>query len=764
MLKSLNSNPTDSRVLRVPTGTARICTEAAEIQRLNSRPATRRRYLLNVRLVFSLSLIAATILTGCSIAFAQSPVPILDNIDLRSATQGTTLNLVLTGSWFTPTSKVSFSGSGVVVQSVRFVASTSLVATIVLSAPPSEYTVTVSDGSARSNAQSFSILPGKFTDASELEIAGVARVTPGSPFFDPSQMWVSAGFAFVTDATGGVVKKISLSDGSVTTLAGKEGELGAVDGFGNTARFGQPAGVWSDGTNVYVADAYFDSIRQISLSTGYVTTVAGSASNPSGFADGFGSAARFRSPNGIWGDGTNLYVCDTLNFTVRKVNIPTGQVTTLAGEPQVRGTADGAGAAAKFYAPVDIWGDGVFLYVADGNAIRRVSLATAEVRTFAGNPTIADYADASGLQARFSFIGGIWGDGINLFVADSGNDVIRKVSLENAAVVTLAGLASIDANVIGRGQQARFDSPTDIAGDGNAIFIVDRMNSDIKQGTAAVGAPAPPPTGTTPPPSSTLTNQIRFQLPYQGGMSQTLAGESSSVHVGYGRLALGSGSSTPSGFAIFSNRQGGVLVSEATVPMSEAIYGGRIAAQIDGVVNTGIAIANSSSEPAALSFYFTDATGAALYSGTTTIRAGATLASFLNEMPFAPPRELQIDLASARTFTFSSSVPIGVIALRGFTNERSEFLITTLPVAPLGSTDSPLVFAHYADGGGWKTQIVLVNPTDSILTGTADFFTDFAMGSATVLVRAYPMALRRDRPSHCSYRAIIRKHGRAGFG
>src|SRR4029079_19061227 len=122
--------------------------------------------------------------------------------------------------------------------------------------------------------------------------------------------------------------------------------------------------------------------------------------------------------------------------------------------------------------------------------------------------------------------------------------------------------------------------------------------------------------------------------------------------------------------------------------------------------------------------------GAALYSGTTTIPAGATLASFLSEMPFAPPRELQLDLASARTFTFSSSVPIGVTALRGFTNERSEFLITTLPVGSLTSTDSPLVFAHYADGGGWKTQIVLINPTDGILTGTADFFADAEVGTA----------------------------------
>jgi hypothetical protein len=119
-----------------------------------------------------------------------------------------------------------------------------------------------------------------------------------------------------------------------------------------------------------------------------------------------------------------------------------------------------------------------------------------------------------------------------------------------------------------------------------------------------------------------------------------------------------------------------------------------------------------------------------LYSSTTTIAPGATLASFLNERPFAPPTQLGVDLTRARTFTFFSSMPIGVTALRGFTNERSEFLITTLPVATFGSRDSTLVFAHYADGGGWKTQVVLVNPTDGILAGVADVFTDSASGTA----------------------------------
>src|SRR5439155_24074885 len=79
-------------------------------------------------------------------------------------------------------------------------------------------------------------------------------------------------------------------------------------------------------------------------------------------------------------------------------------------------------------------------------------------------------------------------------------------------------------------------------------------------------------------------------------------------------------------------------------------------------------------------------------------------------------------LASARTFTFCSSVPVGVIALRGFTNERSEFLITTMPVVDLGKTENTtLHIAHFADGGGWRTVINLINPSDVPISGTVSF-------------------------------------------
>ena len=83
------------------------------------------------------------------------------------------------------------------------------------------------------------------------------------------------------------------------------------------------------------------------------------------------------------------------------------------------------------------------------------------------------------------------------------------------------------------------------------------------------------------------------------------------------------------------------------------------------------------------------------------------------------------------TFTFTSNQPVAVIALRGFVNERSEFLMTTLPVAPVLRFGAPgpfswnptdtVYFPHFADGGGWTTQVVLVNPTYALISGNVQF-------------------------------------------
>jgi hypothetical protein len=214
-----------------------------------------------------------------------------------------------------------------------------------------------------------------------------------------------------------------------------------------------------------------------------------------------------------------------------------------------------------------------------------------------------------------------------------------------------------------------------------------------------------------------LRNPTSFTIAERGAATFDSSGTSTGITVGYARVQANSGSSTPAGYLIFSFRQNGVLVSEATVPASRAVSSGRIYAAVDGPVNTGLAIVNPNSSAATVNFYFTDASGQNFGSSSFTLPANSQIAKFLNEAPFSASGAIN------GTMTFSSNAPVGVIALRGFTNERGEFLITTLPVADISAPASGDVvfFPHYASGGGWTTQVVLVNPTDAAIAGNVQF-------------------------------------------
>ena len=209
---------------------------------------------------------------------------------------------------------------------------------------------------------------------------------------------------------------------------------------------------------------------------------------------------------------------------------------------------------------------------------------------------------------------------------------------------------------------------------------------------------------------------VSYSFAGSAGLTRTTAGNSNLVSVGYGRIQPAPSGAAPAGLAIFSLRQDNRLVSEAAVPASRAIPSGRIYAEIGNGVDTGIAFANPNTLAAVITFSFTDESGASFGSGSTTIPAGGQLARFLSQAPFNGG-------ASARgTFSFTSTQPVGAIALRGFTNERSQFLITTLPVVDISaSTTAPIILPQVADGGGWTTQILLVNPTDQPLTGNMSF-------------------------------------------
>ena len=113
-----------------------------------------------------------------------------------------------------------------------------------------------------------------------------------------------------------------------------------------------------------------------------------------------------------------------------------------------------------------------------------------------------------------------------------------------------------------------------------------------------------------------------FSIPDRGGWSATSGGTAETVRVGYGRIRADAGSTTPSGLAIFQFRDSqGVLISEAGVPATEPVLEGRIFAEVDGPVNTGLAIANPNDETATIDFYFTDTDGTSFSYGTVQLDA-----------------------------------------------------------------------------------------------------------------------------------------------
>jgi TonB family protein len=206
-------------------------------------------------------------------------------------------------------------------------------------------------------------------------------------------------------------------------------------------------------------------------------------------------------------------------------------------------------------------------------------------------------------------------------------------------------------------------------------------------------------------------------IPERGGLSLVTDNPADQTSAGYARMTPSqTNSTTPAGTAIIGLRVNGTLVSEVGVPASPLRQNGRIYAEVDGAVNTGIAIVNPNNEDAIFSFSFTDGSGSDYGAGSLIIPAQGQLSRFLNEAPFSSGSVIH------GSFSFTSSAPVSVIALRGFVNERSEFLMSTFPVVDTNAANADAVtLPYFADGSGWMTQIPLVNRTDSPVSGNVRF-------------------------------------------
>jgi DNA-binding beta-propeller fold protein YncE len=207
-----------------------------------------------------------------------------------------------------------------------------------------------------------------------------------------------------------------------------------------------------------------------------------------GFLDGVGSAARFNGPAGavLSSDNRFLYVADTFNALVRRLDVSTGEVRTLMGRPLVQAVVDGDAGVARFQSPraIAITSDGGLLFLADGPTVRRIDVNALEVTTIAGTPGMSGYVDGQGPAVRLGFLlhsFSMGADDRTLYISDRSNRVLRTCDTETGTIATFAGQQDAGvANVDGVGPLARFSGLGGLVRSGNTLYVADTFNHTLR--------------------------------------------------------------------------------------------------------------------------------------------------------------------------------------------------------------------------------------------------------------------------------------------
>jgi Immunoglobulin domain/NHL repeat len=391
-------------------------------------------------------------------------------------------------------------------------------------------TLTVSGVSGSMNGYNYRLVA---TEAARSVISSKLTLTVVAPFPSPFGVAVdSTGNLFVGDNSNNTVHLVTPA-GVVSLLAGTSGQQGSSNGSYAGALFRQPRAVALDRAgNLYVADTGNSLIRKITPA-GAVTTLAGSATTQ-GYTDATGTAAVFNSPQALVVDGSdNVYVADTANSAIRKIT-PSGVTSTIAGNG-TKGSQDGTGALAFFNQPAGIVLDSANnLYVSDtGNDTIRKITPAGVVTTIAGVAGVGGYADGTGAVALFNQPSGLAIDKSgNLYVADTANEVIRVIK-SGGAVSTLVGLPSIAGLLDGNGYHAWFNQPQSLSLDdaGNVTTLV------LSQSTAIPSAP-PLPAIISVTPSGGSSTSTTSTIPPASASSSGGGGGGAPSGWFYGALAL----------------------------------------------------------------------------------------------------------------------------------------------------------------------------------------------------------------------------------
>jgi uncharacterized protein (TIGR03437 family) len=298
-----------------------------------------------------------------------------------------------------------------------------------------------------------------------------------------------SGNAYIADSNNMVIRKVAAATGIITTVAGTGSNGFSGDGGpAKNAELSVPTAVAVDGFgNLYIADSNNYRVRKVAASTGIITTVAGngSAGNDSGDG-GPATSATLSDPAGVAVDGSgNLYI--TGGAVIRRVAVTTGIITTVAGNGTLGYSGDGGLATNAQIEATNLAVDGSGdIYISDlfSDVIRKVTVATGIITTVAGNGA-AGYTGDGGLatSARLNDCQAVAVDGAgNLYIADAGNFVIRKVTAATGIITTVAGNGAAGPQVTGGlATLAQLAAPAAVAVDGTgSLYIADLDNFILK--------------------------------------------------------------------------------------------------------------------------------------------------------------------------------------------------------------------------------------------------------------------------------------------
>jgi sugar lactone lactonase YvrE len=355
-------------------------------------------------------------------------------------------------------------------------------------------TVTLASGDATVMANFTGIIETVAGNGSAI-YAGDGIAATSASLYDPYGVAFDlSGNLYIADYGNNRIRKVDTS-GNITTVAGNGSATYAGDsGAAISASLHQPSGVALDSSgNIYIADYGNSRIRKVDKTSGNITTVAGNGTPSYGGDNGVATSANLKYPSGVALDSSgNIYIADTGNNRIRKVDT-SGTITTVAGNSLSGGySGDGGPAAsASIWAPTGVALDSSGnIYIADSanNCIRKVDTSSQHIITTIAGSINHGYSGDGGAATSailYSPYGVTLDSSGNIYIADSNNNCIRKVSASTGKISTIAGIGGALGTYSGDGGAAtlaKLSIPEGLALDSSGnVYIADTYSSRIRK-------------------------------------------------------------------------------------------------------------------------------------------------------------------------------------------------------------------------------------------------------------------------------------------